>query len=74
MLSASQPFSVGPTGCIGKNLAWAEMRLLVAKVVWAFRLGLVEGRRFCWEDLKMMMVVEKEDFWVGLERRDGMVG
>lgn len=33
---ARQPFSVGPANCIGKNLAYAEMRLLLANLVWHF--------------------------------------
>ncbi|KAF2109486.1 cytochrome P450 [Lophiotrema nucula] len=32
-LSASQPFNFGPTNCIGKPLAWAKMRVLIARVV-----------------------------------------
>ncbi|KAF2399643.1 cytochrome P450, partial [Trichodelitschia bisporula] len=35
---ASRPFSLGPRGCIGKDLAYLEMRLVVARVVWNFDL------------------------------------
>ncbi|TLD07867.1 hypothetical protein PgNI_11085 [Pyricularia grisea] len=31
-----QPFSVGPRSCTGKDLAWAELRMFVAKVIWHF--------------------------------------
>ncbi|KAJ2984707.1 hypothetical protein NUW58_g5919 [Xylaria curta] len=31
-----RPFSVGPRDCIGKNLAWAEIRLILAYLVWHF--------------------------------------
>jgi len=31
-----QPFSVGPRNCIGKNLAYAEMRLILARFLWNF--------------------------------------
>ncbi|KAF2719460.1 putative P450 monooxygenase [Polychaeton citri CBS 116435] len=31
-----KPFSFGPRGCLGKNLAYAEMRLILAKFVWSF--------------------------------------
>ncbi|KAK4547942.1 hypothetical protein LTR36_010661 [Oleoguttula mirabilis] len=34
--SACQPFSFGPRNCLGKNLAYAEMRLIMAKIVWSF--------------------------------------
>lgn len=33
---ASRPFSQGPRGCIGINLAYLEMRITLAKMVWHF--------------------------------------
>jgi cytochrome P450 len=35
-VSVLQPFSVGPRNCIGQYLAHAEMRLILAKVLWHF--------------------------------------
>lgn len=32
-LEASKPFNIGPRGCIGRNLAYAEMRLILARVL-----------------------------------------
>jgi cytochrome P450 len=69
VLSASQPFNVGPTGCIGKPLAWAEMRLLVAKVIWSFDISMIENKPFNWDLLKMMILVEKVPLWLRLQRR-----
>ncbi|KAI0855789.1 cytochrome P450 ClCP1 [Xylaria cubensis] len=41
-----KPFSVGPRDCIGKNLAWAQMRLILAHLVWNFDfLGIEPGSR-----------------------------
>ncbi|PQE20159.1 isotrichodermin C-15 hydroxylase protein [Rutstroemia sp. NJR-2017a BBW] len=40
---ARQPFSFGPANCIGKNLAYAEMRVLLANLVWGFNLEAGEG-------------------------------
>ncbi|KAG7115084.1 Cytochrome monooxygenase 1 like protein [Verticillium longisporum] len=37
---ALQPFSVGPRNCIGRNLAYAEMRLILARVLYDFDLEL----------------------------------
>ncbi|OAL05172.1 cytochrome P450 [Phaeosphaeriaceae sp. SRC1lsM3a] len=33
-LSASNAFSLGPRGCIGKHLAYMEMRLIIGKLLW----------------------------------------
>ncbi|KAH7134399.1 cytochrome P450 [Dactylonectria macrodidyma] len=35
-----QPFSTGPRSCLGKNLAKAEMRLILARILWRFDLEL----------------------------------
>ncbi|KKA23236.1 Cytochrome P450 [Rasamsonia emersonii CBS 393.64] len=37
-----QPFSYGPRNCLGKNLARAEMRLILARMLWRFDLELDE--------------------------------
>ncbi|KAF6804801.1 cytochrome p450 [Colletotrichum sojae] len=34
--SALQPFSFGPRNCIGRNLAYSEMRVILARVIWNF--------------------------------------
>ncbi|EME87123.1 uncharacterized protein MYCFIDRAFT_30470 [Pseudocercospora fijiensis CIRAD86] len=39
-----QPFSLGSRGCLGKNLAWAEMRLTLACLLWSFDLILEPGQ------------------------------
>jgi cytochrome P450 len=31
---AFNPFSLGPRGCLGVNLAYLEMRVILARVVW----------------------------------------
>lgn len=37
---ARQPFSLGPRNCIGKNLAFSEMRQIMARVLYRFDLDL----------------------------------
>ncbi|OTA54162.1 cytochrome P450 [Hypoxylon sp. EC38] len=44
-LSAMQPFSVGPRNCIGRNLAYAEMRLILARILYRFDIELAPGAR-----------------------------
>ncbi|KAJ0125965.1 putative AC9 transposase, partial [Fusarium oxysporum f. sp. albedinis] len=36
--SAFMPFSAGPRGCVGKNLAYLEMSLALAKIVYNFEI------------------------------------
>ncbi|KAI0484433.1 isotrichodermin C-15 hydroxylase [Xylariaceae sp. FL0804] len=41
-LDAFQAFNVGPRNCIGRNLAYAEMRLILARVLFDFDLKLAD--------------------------------
>ncbi|EAW11678.1 cytochrome P450 [Aspergillus clavatus NRRL 1] len=41
--SAFNPFSIGPRSCIGKSLAYVELHLALANVLWAFDLRLASG-------------------------------
>lgn len=66
---AVQPFSVGPRNCVGKHLALAEMRLALAKLIWAFDMRAVEGKRLRWEDLRTFLMVEKRPIEVNLRLR-----
>ncbi|KAK4235694.1 cytochrome P450, partial [Achaetomium macrosporum] len=56
---AHQPFSYGPRSCIGKNLAYAEMRLILARVVWCFDIRLAEETEGWDERSKMYLLWEK---------------
>lgn len=61
---AMRPFSLGPRACIGKNLSYMEMRLILANVLWRFDIVSTDGAP-TWDpagDLKHMrafMVWEK---------------
>ena len=43
-LDASLPFGTGPRVCIGKNLAFLEMRLIAAHLLWNFDIELDKGK------------------------------
>ncbi|KAK3985825.1 hypothetical protein QBC44DRAFT_150477 [Cladorrhinum sp. PSN332] len=68
---ALQPFTVGPRSCLGQNLAWAEMRLILAKLLWNFEFtpSSDAGKRLQWEDLRTFLLVEKRPIYVGLRLR-----
>jgi cytochrome P450 len=40
--AAFEPFGVGSRGCVSKNYALAEMRIVVARLLWNFDAGLAE--------------------------------
>ncbi|KAI9743666.1 MAG: hypothetical protein M1818_002982 [Claussenomyces sp. TS43310] len=66
---ASQAFSYGPRNCIGKNLAWAEMRLILANLLWHFDVSLVDSDRDWLERNKIYLLWEKVELNVKLKPR-----
>ncbi|KAI0379847.1 cytochrome P450 [Hypomontagnella monticulosa] len=61
---ASQPFHFGPRNCIGRNLAYVEMKIIIARLVWHFDIeNATEGD---WLDQKVYIVWEKSPLWVKL--------
>ncbi|KAF2141517.1 uncharacterized protein K452DRAFT_327154 [Aplosporella prunicola CBS 121167] len=63
--SVLQPFSVGPRNCLGKSLAYHEMRLLLANMVWSFDIELCEESRN-WAHQKQWFLWEKPALMVRL--------
>ncbi|USW46711.1 Putative cytochrome P450 [Septoria linicola] len=64
-LDSLEPFSVGPRNCIGKNLAWHEMRLILATTLFNFDLKLCEESKK-WTDQKVYTLWEKIPLMVTL--------
>ena len=68
---AVQPFSAGPRNCLGKNLAYMEMRLVVARLLWNFDVVSTDGAKL-WDPAgemkfkKAFMVWEKQPIMVKL--------
>ncbi|CAI6339310.1 unnamed protein product [Periconia digitata] len=58
-----QPFSHGPRNCLGKNLAYHEMRIILATVLWHFDLELCEESN-SWSDQKSYILWEKPELMV----------
>ncbi|KAI7712361.1 putative P450 monooxygenase [Hortaea werneckii] len=65
--SGHQPFSFGPRNCLGKNLAYAEMRLLMAKVVWSFDFELDARSENWFQRNKVFTLWEKPELLVHLK-------
>ncbi|KAL8677773.1 MAG: hypothetical protein Q9186_005832 [Xanthomendoza sp. 1 TL-2023] len=68
--AALQPFSVGPRGCIGKSLAYFEMRSILARMIWHFDMQL-EGESQGWTEQKEYAIWDKPALWVTLQHRAG---
>jgi len=71
--AALQPFSFGPRNCLGKNLAYHEMRLILSKVLWHFDLELCPESEN-WADQKIYILWDKRPLMCRLspvERPDG---
>lgn len=65
-----QPFSYDPRNCIGKNLAYAELRLILSRLIWNFDFNLLEGMgNHDWAKQKTYVLVEKEPLKVKLSPR-----
>jgi len=65
-VDAWQPFSFGPRNCIGRNLAYMEMRLILARLVWGFDLELFEESQGWAERQKVFILWDKGPLWVKL--------
>jgi cytochrome P450 len=76
-LGASVPFGNGPRVCIGRNLAYLEMRLIVAHLLWHFDLELDRGKytkeNEVWgldgnmKPMKVFHSMTKPELWVQLK-------
>ncbi|KAF2210335.1 hypothetical protein CERZMDRAFT_113284 [Cercospora zeae-maydis SCOH1-5] len=64
-LNSIEPFSTGPRNCLGKNLAWHEMRLILATTLYNFDLHLCDESEG-WAEQKVYVLWEKIPLWVRL--------
>ncbi|GKT63323.1 cytochrome P450 monooxygenase [Colletotrichum tofieldiae] len=77
-LNASLPFGTGPRVCIGKNLAYMEMRLISAHLLWSFDMALdvekYKSSNEVWgldgklKPMKVFHSMTKPDLWVRLQK------
>ena len=62
-----QPFGYGPRNCIGRSLAYAEMRVLLTRVIWNFDMELCEESRSWGIDQKVFFFFVKPPLIVKLK-------
>ncbi|KAL3417603.1 cytochrome p450 [Phlyctema vagabunda] len=62
------PFSAGPRGCIGKNLAWNEMRSILARMLFHFDMELCDDSQE-WNKHLIFMMWEKPELNIKLSLR-----
>ncbi|KAH6645040.1 cytochrome P450 [Truncatella angustata] len=58
-LDAVQPFILGPRNCIGQNIAYAEMRLILAKLIWNFDFHIADDSRDFLKAQKIYLLWDK---------------
>jgi cytochrome P450 len=63
-----RPFSVGPRDCIGRNLAYHEMRLIMAKILFNFDMKL-HSSCDSWDNQRVFGIWEKPPLKVYLTAR-----
>lgn len=66
--AALQPFSLGPRGCLGKSLAYFEMRSILARVLWNFDMEIDEASQG-WMEQKEYTIWDKAPLWVNLQHK-----
>lgn len=68
--AAFNPFSLGPHNCPGQNLAWLELRLILARLLWAFDVSVSPGIDLpVWEDQGIWWFWDKQQAMIRLTRR-----
>ena len=72
---AFRPFLDGPRQCLGRNLAWLEMRVVLAKLVWHFdmRVEVEDGEKWL-RECRLFTVWHKPPVRVRVRRVDGKLG
>ncbi|RPB03290.1 cytochrome P450 [Choiromyces venosus 120613-1] len=66
---ASQPFSLGPRVCLGRNLAIMELRLIICKMLYTYHMELLDSKLDWERDSPAYVLWVKPDLRVRLHKR-----
>ncbi|TGJ85027.1 hypothetical protein E0Z10_g3715 [Xylaria hypoxylon] len=69
-LDASQPFLLGPRGCLGRNLAWMEMSTILSKLFYRYDLELINKELDWHRDSRMATLWIKPGLFVRVKPFD----
>ncbi|KAJ4145123.1 hypothetical protein LMH87_003982 [Akanthomyces muscarius] len=70
-LDSVKPFSIGPRNCIGMNLAYSEMRMILARTIWEFDIRLAESSQNWYDQSRVYLAWQRPPLNVYLTpRRD----
>ncbi|KAI1348872.1 benzoate 4-monooxygenase cytochrome P450 [Xylaria sp. FL0043] len=68
-LQCSQPFSLGSRVCLGRNLAWLNLRTIAVKLIWVYDLELVNTELDWHRDSQMHSLWRKPDLILRAKNR-----
>lgn len=71
--NGSQPFLLGSRVCIGRALALLEIRLIIAKMLWAYDMELVDPAQEWLSENGFAVLWEKPALYVRYTRRQGVL-
>jgi cytochrome P450 len=66
---ASQPFSLGPRGCLGRSLGWLELRTILCKIIWMYDLEMVNESLEWHKESQMHTLWRKPELLVKVSNR-----
>ncbi|KAI0101914.1 isotrichodermin C-15 hydroxylase [Nemania sp. FL0031] len=58
------PFGVGPRTCTGREIAWQQIKLFLAKVLWTFDVEGVKGMEASVDDFRLHAMWKRPQLWV----------
>lgn len=66
---AFRPFSFGTRDCIGKNLAYSELRVIICRLLYRFDFALAPGQEDWLERARVFIVWDKPEIRVTFRER-----